>query len=53
MPAARQRSRSPTSAPAVIAMIGSPAAAGLARRISSVAVKPSITGMWQSISTAA
>jgi len=40
-------------APAVMAMIGMVQLASSRARIFTVASKPSITGMWQSISTAA
>ena len=54
MPAAKQRSRSPSMAFAVSAMMGTRALpeASSRRRISAVAVNPSMTGIWQSISTA-
>ena len=53
MPAARQRSRSPFMAWAVMAMIGvwAPVAASRAR-IAAVASNPSISGICTSISTA-
>ena len=55
MPAARQRSRLPSMAFAVSAMIATrgPPVLASRRRISAVAVRPSMTGIWQSISTAA
>ena len=53
MPAARQRSRSPSSAEAVIAMIGTRWPCGSCARTARVASKPSSRGIRQSISTAA
>ena len=53
MPAARQRSRSPSSADAVMAMIGTRSPAGSRARIARVASNPSRRGIRQSISTAA
>ena len=52
MPAARQRSRSPFIAWAVMAMIGmAPCPTPRAARIAAVASKPSISGICTSIST--
>ena len=53
MPASRHRSRSPSSAEAVIAMIGTRSPACSWSRIARVAAKPSIRGIRQSIRTAA
>jgi hypothetical protein len=52
MPASRQASRSDASALAVIAMISSGSDPSWAVRIRRVASRPSMTGIWQSISTA-
>jgi hypothetical protein len=52
IPAAKHRSRSDCRADAVKAMMGIRLPSGSARRIVSVASNPSITGIWQSISTA-
>ena len=50
MPLARQRARSPESACAVNATIGSPAPEGVAR-MARVAANPSISGIWMSMRT--
>ena len=52
MPAAMHLSRSSESAAAVMAMMGRWWPPSSRRRISVAASKPSIWGMWQSISTA-
>ena len=52
MPAARQRSRSPSTAAAVIAITGSRVPAARSARIARVAAYPSIRGIWTSIRTA-
>ena len=52
MPAARQRSRSPLDPLAVSAMMGVRRPCPSRARIHAVALYPSISGIWQSMSTA-
>ena len=52
IPAAMHRSRSPSMAAAVMAMIGMWLSDPSNRRMAAVASYPSISGIWQSMSTA-